>query len=212
MEFVVFFTSISLFFHFLIILFAFWRFSFLLTRLIFCDIIFTTIFKRGKKVTVRIAKREDLARVHFIYMRAREFMKETGNPTQWGDAYPSEELIEEDLANKRLCVIEDSDTSEIHGVFAFFASGDAIYNNIEGTWLNDLPHSAIHRVASSGERRGILAACVEFCLSQSKNLKIDTHPDNKIMQYQLQKAGFSLCGTITMPDGSPRLAYQLFIS
>ena len=163
-------------------------------------------------MTVRKAVREDLARIHFIYDRARELMRASGNPTQWGDSYPPKALTESDVEGGLLYVIEARDLPdqkpEIYGVFAFFPSGDAIYNIIEGKWLNNSPHSAIHRVASSGERRGILSACVEFCLSLSSNLKIDTHPDNKIMQHQLAKAGFAFCGTITMPDGSPRLCYQ----
>lgn len=161
---------------------------------------------------VRIATREDLARIHFIYTRARELMKNSGNPSQWGDNYPSKKLTEADLEGGNLYVIEELPDSEqthvICGVFAFFPSGDPIYNNIEGKWLNKNPHSAIHRVASSGEKKGILAACVEFCLSRSKNLKIDTHPDNKIMQRGLERSGFTLCGRMIMPDGSPRLCYQ----
>lgn len=161
---------------------------------------------------VRAAGRGDLPRIHFIYKRARELMRQSGNPTQWGDSYPQPELIEADLAGGNLYVVEDknapSEEAVLYGVFAFFPAGDPIYNNIEGKWLNDLPHSAIHRVASSGERSGILAECVNYCLAHSGNLKIDTHPDNKIMQRSLEKSGFLLCGSIKMPDGSPRLAYQ----
>ena len=163
-------------------------------------------------MNVRSARSEDLARIHYIYKCARELMRESGNPTQWGDSYPSEELIAADLAGKNLYLLESFDTPDgaplICGVFAFFPQGDPIYNNIEGKWLNSDPHSAIHRVASSGERKGVLTSCVEFCLSISGNLKIDTHPDNKIMQRSLEKAGFTLCGRLTMPDGSTRLAYQ----
>ena len=161
---------------------------------------------------IRKAERKDLARIHIIYTRARELMRSTGNPTQWGDSYPDPELLESDLREGVLYVIEAYDTPDraplICGVFAFFPDGDAIYNNIEGKWLNEEPHAAIHRVASSGDRRGVLTSCIEFCLSHSKSLKIDTHPDNKIMQRALEKAGFTLCGQLKMPDGSPRFAYQ----
>ena len=154
----------------------------------------------------------DLPRVLQIYGVARELMKASGNPDQWGATYPPEELVREDLEKGCLHVLEQVDEEGkilLCGAFAFLPEGDDVYNNIEGKWLNDLPHAAIHRVASSGEVRGVLPACVEFCLTKASNLKIDTHADNKIMQRQLEKAGFTPCGSITLPDGSKRIAFQL---
>ncbi len=156
-------------------------------------------------MNVRQATRSDLGDILRIYSRAREFMKSNANPTQWGSAYPPSELVEQDISEGVLYVIEDE---FIRGVFAFFPLGDTIYNNIEGKWLNDLPHAAIHRVASSGERRGVFSVAVEFCLSVSKNLKIDTHADNLPMQNALSKLGFVPCGRIFLENGEPRIAYQ----
>ena len=93
-------------------------------------------------------------------------------------------------------------------MFAFFPEGDPLYDTIDGEWQNALPHAAIHRVASSGEERGILAECIEFCLSVRGNLKIDTHRDNKVMQNGLKKFGFRECGMITLPNGEERIAFQ----
>lgn len=163
-------------------------------------------------MNVRKATRSDLGDALRIYSRAREFMKSNANPTQWGSNYPPAELVERDIAEGLLYVVEDkiqdSENGFICGVFAFFPSGDSIYNNIEGKWLNDLPHAAIHRVASSGERKGVLAAAVDFCLSVSKNLKIDTHADNLPMQNALSKLGFVPCGRIFLENGEERIAYQ----
>ena len=36
---------------------------------------------------------ERLEEVMALYARAREFMRRTGNPDQWGQDYPGEELI-----------------------------------------------------------------------------------------------------------------------
>lgn len=48
---------------------------------------------------LRLAKPEDLGTVMKIYASAREFMKETGNPRQWGlSNWPSEERIRMDIA------------------------------------------------------------------------------------------------------------------
>jgi len=158
---------------------------------------------------VRKAKRKDLTRVLSIYERARSYMKETGNPSQWGEIYPPRSLVETDIASGNLFVLEDGDM--IYGVFAFFPNGDSVYDEIDGQWLNPFPHAAIHRVASSGERKGVLAECVKYCLCASRNLKIDTHTDNKVMQHQLKKAGFVECGKIYLPDGEERIAFQLYV-
>ena len=143
---------------------------------------------------VRKALYSDIDAVLKIYEKARLYMAETGNPDQWSDTYPPTELVMSDIEGGNLFVLDDS--SEIYGVFAFFPNGDSIYDNIDGEWLNSLPHAAIHRVASAGTRRGVLAECIEFCLSQSNNLKIDTYKTNKIMQHQLLKYGFINCGTL----------------
>ena len=165
-------------------------------------------------MSVRLAAYPDLPRILSVYEAARSYMRADGNPDQWGYVYPPCELIEEDISKGRLWVIEDSDLPKneknIVGVFAFFPEGDPIYNNIEGNWLNDLPHAAIHRVASSGERRGILGECISFCLSRSRNLKIDTHRSNLTMRSALKKQGFSLCGQIFLENGEERLAYQRY--
>ena len=163
---------------------------------------------------VRQAQTDDLSAVLSVYATAREYMKRSGNPDQWGDSYPQKELLEGDIRDGLLFVIVDSVTENapesIVGVFAFFPDGDPIYNNIEGKWLNDLPHAAIHRVASSGAARGILAKCIEFCSVRSRNLKIDTHSANLTMQKALEKHGFSQCGRIFLENGDPRIAYQRY--
>ena len=165
-------------------------------------------------MTARRANSADLAQILDVYACARAFMKANKNPDQWGDIYPPKELVEQDIKERILWVIEDSEAPEdektILGAFAFFPHGDPIYNNIEGKWLNDLPHAAIHRVASSGKRRGILGECIKFCLSNSCNLKIDTHQDNIAMQNALAKQGFTLCGKIFLENGEERLAYQKY--
>jgi hypothetical protein len=63
-------------------------------------------------------------------------------------------------------------------------------------------------VASAGTKKGILHACMEYCASLSPNLKIDTHEDNRIMQHQLEKEGFSRCGIVLLENGEKRIAYQ----
>lgn len=156
---------------------------------------------------VRPAKTEDLPRILQIYDRARRFMAENGNPTQWGSSYPERSLLEGDIQGGNLYVI--GDTHDIHGVFAFFLGADPTYAVIEqGSWRSDAPYGTIHRIASDGTG-GMVAAAVFWCRSQISYLRIDTHADNAPMQHVVGKLGFLRSGIIYQPDGSPRIAYEL---
>ena len=50
----------------------------------------------------RGARRADLDAILKIYARARQAMADSGNPTQWGDHFPPQELLEEDIDSNRL--------------------------------------------------------------------------------------------------------------
>ena len=52
----------------------------------------------------RGAVRGDLPQILQIYAHAREAMAASGNPTQWGDNFPPQELLEEDIDSYRLVV------------------------------------------------------------------------------------------------------------
>jgi hypothetical protein len=49
---------------------------------------------------------------------------------------------------------------------------------------------------------------MDWCFSKDPNIRIDTHRDNKIMQHNILKEGFSYCGIIYLESGDERLAYQ----
>ncbi len=159
-------------------------------------------------MAIRTAKFDEIEEILAVYGKARRYMAESGNPLQWGSIYPPRELVESDISGGNLFVLEHD--GKIYGVFAFFPQGDSVYDCIEGSWLNDLPHAAIHRVASDGTHRGVLSECIDFCLSVSNNLKIDTHRDNLTMQAALKKLGFICCGTVYYSPTEPRLAFQLY--
>ena len=156
----------------------------------------------------RGAVRSDLDRILKIYAHARQAMADSGNPTQWGDSYPPQEMLEADIDSNRLFVYVVN--GELEAVFAFILGADPTYKVIEnGAWLNDtLPYGTIHRLASAGKRKGVASAVIEWCLEHCESLRADTHADNKIMQHLLEKNGFARCGIIHVADGSPRIAYQ----
>ena len=56
--------------------------------------------------------------------------------------------------------------------------------------------------------RGAASFCLNWALEQCRNLRIDTHRDNVVMQHMLDKNGFQYCGIIYLEDGSERLGYQ----
>ena len=156
----------------------------------------------------RGARHSDLEQILDIYARARKAMAASGNPTQWGDDYPPREMLEEDIDANRLFIYTVN--GRLEAVFAFILGPDPTYAKIEGgKWLNDtLPYGTIHRLASAGHRKGVTDEVITWCLEHCESLRADTHEDNKIMQYLLEKNGFARCGIILADDGKPRIAYQ----
>lgn len=163
-------------------------------------------------MTIRHATGNDLPAICDIYCYARRQMALAGNPKQWGDDRPSLETIREDIRQKQSYVISGS--GHICGVFALITGADATYQMIEdGAWLNENPYGTIHRIAGNGRTCGIFAAALSFCEDQLetigiKDIRIDTHEDNRIMQHLLDKYGFAKCGCIYVEDRTPRIAYQ----
>lgn len=51
---------------------------------------------------IRLAVPEDFTSLMSIYAYARSFMQETGNPNQWGNHFPPEELIHNRIRDKQL--------------------------------------------------------------------------------------------------------------
>ena len=156
--------------------------------------------------TVRKAQFQDLERIRQIYGNARQFMREHGNPTQWGDSYPEDEMLCKDISLGSLFVVTDDNA--IHGVFFLDIMEDPTYSEIfEGDWHWHCPYAVIHRIAGDGTG-GILKTAVQFGLDRCNHLRIDTHADNTVMQRAILKQGFSYCGIIYVEDGTPRLAYD----
>ena len=155
---------------------------------------------------IRHAQLDDWEQILSIYAHAREFMRQTGNPNQWKDKDPSPDLLIQDIQKKQLYLLEDNNA--IQAVFALIPGEDPTYSYIDGHWLNDQPYAAIHRVASAGKQKGVLAECLIYCTGKYRNIRIDTHQDNKIMQHLLSKYGFQRCGIIYLENGDPRIAYH----
>ena len=164
-------------------------------------------------MNIRNTTLDDLPAVMKIYIRARKFMIDSGNPNQWAPTnFPPENLIRTDIsAGKSFVCIEHG---EIVGTFFynFGADIEPTYQKIfNGAWKNSSAYGVVHRLASSGTVHGVGKFCLNWAFEQSKHLRIDTHPDNKVLQHLLAKLGFEHCGTIFVThDNFPRLAYEKF--
>ena len=159
--------------------------------------------------TVRNAAPQDLDRIEEIYEYAREFMRKTGNPNQWGTTNPPHAWLVDDIEKQLLHVIEDE--QGIHGVFYFYIGEDPTYGTIkDGAWHDNGTYGTIHRIASDGSG-GILRTAVSFCAALSDHIRIDTHHDNIVMQNAVARLGFERSGIIHLANGSPRIAYELAV-
>ena len=158
------------------------------------------------RYSVEKATMRDVSAILPIYEKAREIMRSSGNPNQWGTTNPPVERLLEDINKGQLYVITEAGT--IHGAFALVPGEDPTYRTIyDGSWSRGCPYYTIHRLAGDGSG-GIFRACMECCRGTSDYLRIDTHRDNRIMQHLLEKAGFRRCGIIHLLNGEERIAYD----
>lgn len=163
--------------------------------------------KRRFGMYIRKAVKNDLPAIMAIYKDAKVFMERSGNPTQWAGGHPKESLIENDIESGTLYVCVDGET--IMGVFAFIIGPDPTYRQIwNGEWHSAEQYGTIHRLASAGKAKGMAKACFDFCHSQCRYLRVDTHRDNQPMQRAIRNYGFAECGIIHIADGSERIAFD----
>ena len=155
---------------------------------------------------IRKSLEKDLEKILKIYEAARDFMAQNGNPTQWGDSYPTAELIKGDIEKDGYVVVEDD---EIVGVFVLEKNAaEEAYKNIDGAWLDDKPYGVVHRCASGGTCRGVGKFLLNWCFDMTGNIRIDTHENNSPMIKLLTENGYRYCGKICYLQAGERIAYQ----
>ena len=157
---------------------------------------------------IRKATENDIPAAMELFTAAKGIMRSDGNMTQWEDGYPNEEIVRSDISRGGAHIVEHEGRPV--GYFALLPSPEPTYSSIGGKWLDDTdPYFVIHRIASSPESHGVFREIIEYALTVSGNLRIDTHRDNRIMRHVIEKAGFTYCGVIHIENGSERLAYQM---
>lgn len=167
-----------------------------------------TVMRRFRHATMG-----DLPRMRAIYQHARELMAANGNPTQWGNTFPRESVVIDDINSQRMMLLVDSKGGHerILAQFAVCPGEDPTYAHIDGAWLDNDSYVTIHRIASSGLARHAARDCIRWALTHYGNVRADTHPNNKAMQHILESSGFARCGLIQLidrPTDTTRIAYQ----
>ena len=158
---------------------------------------------------IETAKLADLNAILKIYGEARAFMTETGNPTQWGKAYPHKATLEADIEENRLFKLTDGEA--LLGVFCFFIGEEPTYRKIyDGEWGSADPCGVIHRVAiaSAARGKGVVREIFSFASERAPYIRIDTHRNNAPMQRALMKFGFKRRGIIYLESGDEREAFD----
>lgn len=157
---------------------------------------------------IRHTRTDDLPVLRTIFDNARRFMMRTGNPNQWEEGFPPQAVLEADIqAECSYVCVEDG---RILATFFFSTAGEPTYRVIrEGAWLDAAPYGVVHRIAAAEQGHGAAAYCLDWCLAQCGNIRIDTHRDNKPMQRLLARLGYAYCGLIDLEEGrGERLAFQ----
>lgn len=159
-------------------------------------------------MTIRTAAEADVPAIMKVLEAGRGIMLASGNLHQWPAGYPTREMVLGDIGPGYGKVMEEE--GRIVAYFACIPSPDPTYSYIEGgAWLDDeKPYYVIHRIASYPQVHGVFKTLMQYLEGVTDNVRIDTHQDNKIMQHNLAKYGFSYCGVIYLLSGAPRLAYQ----
>ena len=154
---------------------------------------------------IQIASPDDLEFIEGADKHARVFMQANGNATQWPEGYPSRIDAEEDIVRRHCFLVTDEEGPL--AVFSFTPGPDETYAKIEGAWHSGADYHVIHRVAAV-RGRGVARVIFEFAAEHADYLRCDTHEDNVPMRRALDSFGFRECGTITVGNGTERIAYD----
>ena len=131
---------------------------------------------------------------------------------QWQRGYPNRGSVERDV-EAGVGRVLTTDAGQIVAYGALIYTGEPAYNDLTGgEWLTDGEYAVIHRLCVAEEFVG-QGCSREFMLSAEReaktkvpSMRIDTHPENKIMQSLVGSLGYSYCGDVVIE--SRRLAYE----
>ncbi|APX71879.1 GNAT family N-acetyltransferase [Companilactobacillus allii] len=169
-------------------------------------------------IYLRQAKADDLKRVIEIINGEKSALLVRG-VNQWQQGYPDEEILKQDIEEGiNYVLILDG---EIVGTAALQQGYDKSYQSISGSWSDEseVTYSIIHRIAVESGHQGekLTTALIQQLLTISyylgyHDIRIDTHPDNRVMQHVITDNRFIERGNITLDiDQGIRKAYQIIL-
>ena len=158
----------------------------------------------------RHATADDIDRVVEIVKYASQRLGKAGID-QWQRGYPNRSSIEQDVENgvgMILCM-----GAEILAYGAVIFTGENAYDDLTGgEWLTSGDYAVVHRLCVSeifvgmGFAKQFMLAAEAMASERVASMRIDTHPDNKIMQKMVDSLGYTYCGDVVIE--SRRLAYE----
>ena len=144
----------------------------------------------------RKATVEDISAVAEIMAAASRRLGAAG-VDQWQRGYPNRTSVERD--------VEDG------GAVIF--TGEPAYDDLTGgEWLTSGDYACVHRVCVNeifvgmGFSKQFMMAVEAMAAERVASIRIDTHPDNKIMQGLIRTMDYTYCGDVVIE--SRRLAYE----
>lgn len=164
-----------------------------------------------EKLIFRLANENEKEDILKIYIDgANQLKKDSVN--QWqGKYYPSILDIDKHIL-KDLFVLEYQNTIVSTSCLVFGVDSD--YENIKGKWNTKKEYISIHKVATNNDfkRNGFCKKMISFieiyAKKNNKDLRIDTHEDNKKMQKFILSVGFNYCGIVYLNGNLKRFAYD----
>ncbi len=169
-------------------------------------------------MNLQLSTLSDVPSIMEIIKDAQNYLAEL-NIDQWQDGYPNVAQIELDIENDDSYIVLN-DSKNIIGTTVFSTKTEPTYQNIDGNWITteNAIYGVIHRLAVGNNFRKLGLANFVFDESENrlkemgvKSMRIDTHRDNKGMQYMLKKRDYQYCGVIILDSGDERLAYEKLI-
>ncbi len=168
---------------------------------------------------LRLATTNDLEVIMEIMAEGIRTLRQQQSP-QWQGGYgPNHEKIKKDIETNA-CYLLVTDQDEVVATAALIQGIDPVYTAIQdGSWQEEGPYLAIHRVAVAKNQRGKKRATLLLSLLLEKaktlgfsDIRIDTHRLNQPMQKAIIANHFIYRGRVCFPiPNGERLAYQLIL-
>ena len=158
-------------------------------------------------IKIRRAEQKDLSTVYELLKHGQRLMRQSKNDFQWGDLSRIQELARMDLERGDCYILEEN--REAVGTFCLPVGKDATYAYVEGgSWAYEGEYGTLHRIASSGKKKGVGKIIFDWAKKRYASLRVDTHEVNHTMIRVIEASGFTYVGTIYVEDGTPRRAYE----